>query len=504
MKIIIPFLVLVVLNTQALSCALCALMVPTAHVFLNFTTDDNYIKSIDVGWYFSENFTNIIKDTYDLNANLKLDPSELEEVNEAMLAYVRDRNFLMSFETYDMPDSKTINLDGEFVNAVTKYIDDRLVFQFSKNINLELLENRVIKVMANDPEGYFNFTFLNSGNKNINENMYASFNSNLGASFAVFEKGQVRQSKQITLSQALKDSNIDAKNNQTFIERYTINSLENLKALFTSSANELNLALITSIIFISFVYGFFHAAGPGHAKVLTTSFFMANGGNYLKSLWFALKIGFFHVAGAFLLVLVSMFVIDVVANSLSANTIVLATKISSLIIILVAIFMFVDKVKSISSATFHHQGCGCSFCANKSDVEKNSSSLILNSNLNVPKNVKNIKFNIKNSSLKNKNLTQNEWFIALSSAIIPCPGTILVFLLAFNVGSYAVAFMSAIFMAFGMASVIFIAAVFGSQINKLTSSKFQNLKIYVEFLGLAFMLTIGVFMFMISDKLGVL
>ena len=64
------------------------------------------------------------------------------------------------------------------------------------------------------------------------------------------------------------------------------------------------------------------------------------------------------------------------------------------------------------------------------------------------------------------------------------------------------AFLSAFFMGFGMSFIIFLAAIFGAGINKFTSSKFENLKIYIEFLGLAFMLIIGVFMFLIAGSLG--
>ena len=362
----------------------------------------------------------------------------------------------MSFEFYDMPNGQTIKLDGEIKDAKTEILDDKLVFKFSKSLNLELTSSRVIKVSANDPGGYFKFRFLNSGNKNITDSFFVSYNSNLNSLFVTLEKGQAKASRQNTLSSALEE--IEKEQKIGFIERKTINSLENLKALFVSSANGLNFALAMSIVTISFVYGFFHAAGPGHAKVLTTSYFMANGGNYLKSLWFALKLGFFHVLGSFLLVVVSMFVIDIVADFLAVNSMVLTTKISAIMIIFVAIFMFIDKVKSMGK---HEHKCGC--CKK-----------------------------------------ENEWFIALSAAIIPCPGTILVFLLAFNVGSYFIALISAVFMGLGMTSVIFLAAVFGSKINKLTSKKFKYVKIYVEFLGIWLMLAIGVFMFMISDKLGIL
>lgn len=194
-----------------------------------------------------------------------------------------------------------------------------------------------------------------------------------------------------------------------------------------------------------------------------------------------------------------MFAIDIVAGSISSNTIKLTTQISSLMIILIAIYMFIQKIKFLANNN-HPKECGCISC--KSANTKKSE--IFNSNLNTlnlnNSNISTLKFHPIDFK-KNKKSKKEEWLIALSSALIPCPGTILVFLLAFNVGSYGVAFLSAFFMGFGMSFIIFLAAIFGAGINKFTSSKFENLKIYIEFLGLAFMLIIGVFMFLIAGSL---
>ncbi|MSN96262.1 DUF1007 family protein [Campylobacter sp. FMV-PI01] len=494
MKFLFSILMLVFFNTQAFSCALCALMTPTAHIFLNFKTQNSALTKIEVSWYFSDNFTNLTKQGYDFNSNSKLEPDELKEISFAMLSYVKDKNFLMNFEYYDMPDGDALNIEGNFTNPQILIENSKLVFKFEQNLNIKLQENRVFKIIANDENKYFNFTFLNADSIELNSNLYATFNSNLNATFASIQSGKIPKTKQKSLSTLLDESDIDKIDKPGFFEKNAINSLENLKALFVS-LNDLNFAVICSIIFISFLYGFFHAAGPGHAKILTTSYFMANGGSYLKSFLFSLKIGFFHILGAFLLVVVSMFVIDIVANSLNNETIILTTKISAILIILIALFMLITKIKNLSNK--YENSCGCKFC-NTPPIKDQKSAIFIN-NISFKKN-NFIKF--KQNSTKTS--SKNEWLIAFSSAIIPCPGTILVFLLAFNVKSYFSAFLSAFFMGLGMASVIFIAAIFGTSINKFTNSKLASLKIYVEFLGLGIMIILGVFMYVISDKLGIL
>lgn len=65
------------------------------------------------------------------------------------------------------------------------------------------------------------------------------------------------------------------------------------------------------------------------------------------------------------------------------------------------------------------------------------------------------------------------------------------------------AFISALFMGLGMSFVIFLAAIFGAGVNKITNLKFKKLTIYIEFLGLTLMLIIGILMFLIADNLKI-
>ncbi|OCS42906.1 hypothetical protein CFVI02298_02630 [Campylobacter fetus subsp. venerealis cfvi02/298] len=79
----------------------------------------------------------------------------------------------------------------------------------------------------------------------------------------------------------------------------------------------------------------------------------------------------------------------------------------------------------------------------------------------------------------------------------------LVFVLAFSLGSFGIGLASAFMIGLGMASVIFIAAVFGKSMND-SLFKFKNLRVYLEFLALALMIVLGVYMFIISSRVSVL
>ena len=97
-----------------------------------------------------------------------------------------------------------------------------------------------------------------------------------------------------------------------------------------------------------------------------------------------------------------------------------------------------------------------------------------------------------------------EWLIALAAALVPCPGTILIFVLAFSLGSFALSVASALFIGFGMSVVIFLAALFGAKANELSSKRLVSLKLYIEFVGLFVMFGLGVFMYFISDTIRIL
>ena len=345
--------------------------------------------------------------------------------------------------------------------------------------------------------------------------------------------------------------------------------MKSLKTAFRASSEHASASTILWVLALSFIYGFFHAAGPGHAKLLTASYFLAHGGSYVKAFVFALKIGLLHVLGALVLVSASMFVLQNVAGLVSANSASITTKISALLIIVITALIIYDKARRVRAGVGHDAGCSCAACASVANTAETDSRLkntafanAWNSAHAASKSYKFSKFNIQsdesaqyldtqnlgaataeinsdsnlaasleeNSSSQNeqkqtlnstnsKNQTSShslqngatgggekgrEWLIALAAALVPCPGTILIFVLAFSLGSFALSVASALFIGFGMSVVIFLAALFGAKANELSSKRLVSLKLYVEFLGLFVMFGLGVFMYFISDTLRIL
>jgi len=500
------------------ACALCALYTPTAHADIKFNLQGETIKTAAVTWTFSENFTALTLQSYDENADKALSKNEAWKVQKSLLDYIVPRGYLTNVGYYDGA-GETVNLHTKTLSQRVYLEGGRLNFEYILELNLAVKDGRVVTVEIFDREGFFNFKISSPDPYALTDKIYLVPNVNLSAAFfEMTSKAPKIEPAKPELSSLVKVQNkqnleqIDAADKAKFdsVSGMSLQFLERLKELIKINSAELNALNFALLAAVSFFYGFLHAAGPGHAKMLTASYFVANGGSYSRALVFAMKVGFAHVAGAFLLVLFSYvflnaFLTDKVSDMASAMT-----KISAVTIVCVSLYMIYARLKKTALKPKF------SFAAAPVSDKKgaNGASKVFGSNLNSASNLSanSVKFNpvahesecgcaaCRASSEAPK--TASEWLVVLAGSLVPCPGTLLVFVLAFSLNSYAAGLASGLFMGLGMGAVIFLAAVCGFKLKG--AARFRALRTCCEFAALFVMLGLGVFMFYISGKVSVL
>ena len=212
---------------------------------------------------------------------------------------------------------------------------------------------------------------------------------------------------------------------------------------------------VFSLVLFSFLYGFFHALGPGHGKTLVGSYFLASGGKWNVALLMALRIGIIHVVGAFLLVMSSIYIIQTFISKVLNDITLYTSYLSGILIVAISFWMLLQKLKTKKNVP------SCSCCSHNN---------------------------------------KKHWAVAFAAGIVPCPGTIVIFLFTFVAGNYFIGFLSAIAMALGMSLVIFISSIFGQLLNDKLTSKVSILPLILEYIAIVFMLFLGVMLILFPVK----
>ncbi|DAB29504.1 MAG TPA: hypothetical protein CFH84_09190 [Sulfurimonas sp. UBA12504] len=446
------FFLLALLISNLLGCATCQLMVPTAEIKLSFGMKENRLCTIHAQWSFSDIYTSEITTQFDKNTNQILDASELQAILKIKKEYLLPKNMLTQIKYSHKKNEQPIT--PTYDNFKLEILNRQMVLSYDMQLSIDLTDQDLLGFLFEDDESFFSFVINEIEIPKIE--LHYQQNIYLFSATLLFSAAPLTQIEEIKPQTPIQTN----ETNTTLLET----SMAKIKNLFNEIKEDSNPYAYALLLLFAYLYGVIHAMGPGHGKTLVASYFLSNDRSYHKALFISLMIGIVHTFSAFLLTFVIYFLVETFLAQFMDDTFFISTKITALLIIGIALYLFYKKykvyktLKNKPAFTFstspHVSACGCGSCK----LEKNSTDVAL----------------------------------IISAGIIPCPGTITLFLFSFSLGLYTVGFLSAFVMSLGMSTIIFVSALLSSMFRKKTSQTNTKLQQTLEYAALVIILLLGI------------
>ncbi|WP_418180284.1 DUF1007 family protein [Aliarcobacter lanthieri] len=493
-RYIILFLIL---KSILLGCSLCSTFTPRTHISTHIKADNENIKSINIKWEFAEQFGDELLKIYDLNLDNTFDDKELKLIEDSLIDYLISRNFITTIYYDKVEDAYEMPFE---VKKYKMYYKNRILsFEYDIEVEQKIYDKNILKIRIFDKEGFFFIVFENKNQKfDIPYNIKK--NTNISEVSYMIDAPQLSDQK---FSQGIIQSNIE---NEKLVDKWTKNIDEknideevdtiieeekpkDILDEFTSKVKQYLVDIengdkfaLFFLIIASFIYGVVHSIGPGHGKSLAFSYFSSAKSTYLEALIISFLTAFIHIIGALIIVVISIFILQTVLSGFIADSVIYITALSASIIMLLAIFILYRKLTKKS--------CGCASC----NID------LKTTNFNIKPQNKNINFVVKTTNipvhLEQRSKKQDLIFV-LTAGIVPCPGTVLLFVYAFLLKTYFAVFLASLSISLGMAVVIFASSFLGVSLHKVSSNS-KKLVNTLEIIAPIFMFILA-FLMLISS-----
>ena len=486
-KLLVLFLF--ILNSSLYGCAMCAISVPKVDVYTTIYAKGN-VTTFDVKWQFQKVFNEALK-PYDVNGNGTFEKPEKDAILESILVYIKPIHYLTNIELM----KKDKEFEEYYIEPIITNFerltfdkDGAMVFNYNFEIPFVLKEDYKLSLSYFDGGGNFDFVLKDVVLKEYNK--FKAIVPRFNQTYIYFFKEYQDQAEQFYEQQYIppilrpvehiqESENLEPKQIQELSlldilsEELSILKLQIEDSLQDIKQNN-SLSSYFWLLFFSFIYGILHAIGPGHGKSLVSSYFINQNKSYMKAFSIASLIGIVHTFSAFLLTLIVYNILGLMFSSSLVNIEQMATKVSALIIIAIALYLIYKKYKKTTMKIAFNVGNTPSFIQTKT-------------NLHTP---------TSDCGCSGCKTTSTDLGVILAAGIIPCPGTVTIFLFTISLGIYFVGFISAVFMSIGMSLVIYITAIVSVKVRKSTSSNKTIVRI-LEYGSLLFILFLGLILLLL-------
>lgn len=429
------------------------------HLYLNI--EKNSLKSVDVEWTLDPMFSQMVLGDYDTNRNGIFDPKERNEVYKAILS-MKDVGFFIR----PTINGKTLFLK-DLKNFTVTHTKGLVIYRFTIPIGATLGKSSTLSIRYDADSAYNNGIIFHLNDKNV-------FLIPQGSALVTTKLSQIKNPRTndqilnitlrpriVALASPMGGSSNTNSDNSIFTD--SLHTLtEKIHASLVEAKEHPSFASIGVILLFSLLYGILHAAGPGHGKTLVASYFSTNDRSYGRGISIALLIATTHVVSALSITIILYWFVHTLFSQTISDVSLYMTKFSGVVILGIALYLARQKwlyyrpkpkVMSFSTSAPHASSCGCHSCK----TTANSTDLIL----------------------------------ILGAGIVPCPGTIVVFLFALSMGLYTLGILSAIVMSLGMGLTIAITAIFGTALRKKSTQKGAKIVKIIDIAGVSIMIIAG-------------
>ncbi len=451
----------VTLSWGCLACSYGDIKILT-HLYLN--VDKSTLKSVDVEWTLDPMFSQMVLGDYDTNRNGKFDPKENREVYKAILS-MRDVGFFIRPSI----NGKSLFLK-DLRNFRVSYLKGLVIYRFTVPVNTPLGKSSTLRIRYDAEAAYNNGIIFHLNDKNV-------FLLPQGSALATTKLTQIKNPRTndqilditlhprvIALASPLGGS-VNSDNEENGFKESLHTLTEKIHGALSEAKENPSLTTIGAILLFSLLYGILHAAGPGHGKSLVAGYFTTNERSYLRAVSIALLIAATHVISALTTSYILYQFIHTMFSQTLQDVALYTTKISGVVILIIALYLirqkwlfYRPKPKTIrfSVTAPHVSSCGCHSCKTTAD----STDLML----------------------------------ILGAGIVPCPGTVIVFLFAISMGMTGLGILSAAVMSLGMGFTIALTAAVSTALRRKSASSGEKYLKIIDIAGVSILFMAGVFL----------
>lgn len=449
------------LSWGCLACSYGDIKVLT-HLYLK--VEQNTLKSIDVEWTLDPMFSQMVLGDFDLNRNGKFEDSEKYEVYKAI-----EKMNEVGFFIRPTLNNRKIWLK-ELKNFSVRHEKGLVIYRFTIPTNEAIRKNLHLRVTYDADAAFNNGIIYHLNNKNVYVTPPQSARLTTKLTVPKIAKGSdsildiYLAPREIALASPL-GGNVHNSGTQSGFSQSLRTVTEKIHGALVEAQENPSFTTIGAILLFSLLYGILHAAGPGHGKTLVASYFTTNARSYTRGITIALLIAITHVVSAFVITMILYAFVHTMFSQTITDVSLGMTRFSGLVIVGIALYLARQKwgyyrpkpkTMTFTTAAPHQSSCGCHSCK----TTANSTDLML----------------------------------ILGAGIVPCPGTIVVFLFTISMGMYALGALSAVVMSLGMGLTIAITAVLGTALRKKSSAYGQKALTIIDIAGVSIMLLAGTFL----------